>query len=292
MVKALSKSISIDKNINNQVFKSTSKPFLRYPGGKQRQLSFFEHLLPIGSKISGSYVEPFIGGGSVFFHVNPKLAILSDKNQELIDLYIGIRDFPEEIWKLYSQFPTTKKGYYDIRDSSLNDFDLPHRAARTLFLNRTCFKGMWRHNSKGKFNIGYGGQDRRWVISKERLYEVSAHLSHAKLECCDFEPVINECVEGDFLFLDPPYCPGEKEQQNTHYTYDSFSFDDQKRLSNSLRKATKRGISWVMTNSSNSEIVNLYENHPFLFIEKGTGELPGLLTKDTGEIIIYNLTED
>lgn len=290
MVKNFSEPICVDNDIDKQIFKS--KPFLRYPGGKQRQLSFFDHLLPIRSQILGTYVEPFVGGGSVFFHVNPKFALLSDKNRELIDLYIGIRDFPEETWKIYSQFPSTKKGYYDVRDSSINDLNLPQRAARTLFLNRTCFKGMWRHNSHGKFNIGYGGQDRRWVISKDRLYEVSEHLSRAKLKCCDFEQVINKCVEGDFLFLDPPYCPGEKEQRNSHYTFDSFSFEDNKRLYNSLRKATKRGVSWVMTNSSNPEIINLYKNFSFFFIKKGTGGLPGLLTEDTGEVVIYNLLED
>lgn len=292
MVRNSPESIYISNNIDDQVFKSKSKPFLRYPGGKQRQLFFFEHLLPIGSQILGTYIEPFVGGGSVFFHVNPKSALLSDKNQELIDLYICIRDYPDEIWKLYSQFPTTKKGYYEVRDNPVDNLDTLQRAARTLFLNRTCFKGMWRHNSQGKFNIGYGGQDRRWVISKERLYEVSEHLSRAKLECCDFELVVNKCKEGDFLFLDPPYCPGEKEQHNLHYTFDSFSFEDQKRLHTSIKKATKRGVSWVMTNSSDSEIVNLYENFSLFYIKKGTGGLPGILTEDAGEIVIYNLLEE
>ncbi len=288
----MAQSLSDTICINNQILKPKSKPFLRYPGGKQRQISFFDHLLPVGTDILGSYVEPFVGGGSVFFHVNPKSALLSDINQELIDLYSGIRDSPDEIWKNYSQLPSTKIGYYEIRDSPINDLNLSQRAARTLFLNRTCFKGMWRHNAQGKFNIGYGGQDRRWVISKTRLYEVSEHLSHAKLKCCDFEQVINKSRAGDFLFLDPPYCPGKKEQHNSHYMFDSFNFEDQKRLYNSLRKATKRGVDWVMTNSSNSEIVNLYENFPFFFIKKGTGGLPGLLTEDTGEVVIYNFLEE
>lgn len=292
MLSIFSEPVNSSQNNENQVFKSKSKPFLRYPGGKQRQLFFFYHLLPTASQISETYVEPFVGGGSVFFHVNPESALLSDKNHELIDLYTGIRDFPEDIWELYSQFPTTKKGYYEIRDSSVNDLDLSQRAARTLFLNRTCFKGMWRHNSQGKFNVGYGGQDRRWVISKERLYEVSEHLSRAKLKCCDFESVVNSCIKGDFLFLDPPYCPGEKEQQNNHYTFGCFSYDDQIRLSNSLRRASKRGVCWVMTNSSHPEIIDLYEGYSFFSIEKGTGGLPGLLTQDTGEVVVYNFLED
>jgi len=289
VVRSFSESVCVN-NSYNQVVKS--KPFLRYPGGKQRQLFSFDHLLPNKCQISGTYTEPFVGGGAVFFYLNPKSALLSDKNQELIDLYVGIRDFPDEIWKLYSQFPTTKKGYYEIRDSSVVDLDLPKRAARTLFLNRTCFKGMWRHNSQGKFNVGYGGQDRRWVISKERLYDVSKRLSHAKLKCCDFESIVNKCEEGDFLFLDPPYCPGMKEQQNYHYTFGSFSFDDQKRLSDSLRKATKRGVSWVMTNSSNSEIIELYNCYSCFFIKKGTSGLSGSAPHETEEAVIYNILED
>ena len=279
-------------NVLSPQNKNKNIPFLRYPGGKQRQLFFFEHLLPISSQIKGTYVEPFVGGGSVYFYVNPKSAILSDKNKELIDLYKGIRDNPSEVWEFYRHFPETKKGYYLVRDFPTDSLNLSLKAARTLYLNRTCFKGMWRHNSQGKFNVGYGGQDRRWVISEDRLNEISERLSKTKLKCCDFEQVIDSCTKGDFLFLDPPYCPGEKEQQNDHYMFGSFSYDDQKRLCDALKRASKKNISWVMTNSSNTEIKKLYRNFKSIDLKKGTGGSPGILTNNTGEMVFYSYSEE
>lgn len=147
--------------------------FVRYPGGKRRLISFLDEHLPSRSKISGKYIEPFVGGGSVYFHIRPRKAILSDLNAELIDLYRGIRSDPTKVWRIYQHLPTTKKGYNEIRKLKHFSLDLQNRAARTLFLNRTCFKGMWRHNSCGEFNVGYGGQARRWVISQKDLMAIA-----------------------------------------------------------------------------------------------------------------------
>jgi DNA adenine methylase len=269
-----------------------ASPVLRYPGGKQRQVTYFDHLLPDADSIIGRYVEPFVGGGAVFFHINPRIAILSDKNPELIDLYTGIRDHPDVVWDLYHTFPGTKRGYYQIRDYSTDELTLPQRAARTLYLNRTCFKGMWRHNAQGKFNVGYGGQDRRGVISRGRLFEVSLHLSRAILQCCDFEPMIDSCQAGDFLFIDPPYRPGEKEQTNDHYTYGTFGYGDQIRLSQSLRRASERGVRWLMTNSSHEDITGLYEGFRCIPLLKGTGKHPGHLVEHTNEVVIQSAEGD
>ena len=276
--------ISMDNKLNNV-------SFLRYPGGKQRHLYFFNELLPKSKSIKGNYVEPFVGGGSVFFYMNPNGAILSDKNLELIDLYKGIKEFPDEVWQYYCSFPTTKKAYYQIRDFPTQNIPLSLRAARTLYLNRTCFKGMWRHNSQGKFNVGYGGQDRRWVITQEDLKEISSRLSNVVLKCYDFEKIINSCNRGDFLFLDPPYRPGEKEQIYSHYVSGKFTFNDQKRLARSLRKASNKGVKWLMTNSSNDEIKRMYDGYSCIPLQRGTSGTPGIMTSNPGEIIIHNLTE-
>jgi DNA adenine methylase len=185
--------------------------FIRYPGGKQRILNYIIPFLPPRQSIIGKFIEPFVGSGAVFFAINPKRALLADINPELIDLYRGIKYYPLKVWEIYNSFPTTKKAYYQIRDMNISEMSLAFRAARTLYLNRTCFKGMWRHNSDGRFNVGYGGQDRRWVINQETLKEVSNRLKHATLKCCDFEEVIDESKIGDFIFADPPYRPGERE---------------------------------------------------------------------------------
>ena len=114
---------------------------LRYPGGKQRQLLSFAHMLPSDPDSYRSYLEPFVGGASVFFHINPHKSVLSDVNPELIELYRGIRDHPDEIWDIYQSVPETKSAYYTIRKINPSIMDLPYRAARILYLNRTCFRG-------------------------------------------------------------------------------------------------------------------------------------------------------
>src|SRR4051812_38488513 len=120
--------------------------FLRYPGGKSKLLAFLVNYLPKTADIKGKYIEPFVGGGSVYMHVKPKKALIADLNNELIDLYKAIRNYPHKVWEIYCSFPSGKRGYYKIRDTYSEDKPIYYRAARTLYLNRTCFKGMWRHN--------------------------------------------------------------------------------------------------------------------------------------------------
>ena len=127
-----------------------------------------------------------------------------------MDLYKGLKRYPLKVWELFKDFPVTKEGYYRVRDFQEKD-NLVYRAARTLYLNRTCFKGMWRENSNGQFNVGYGGQDRRWVVNQDTLLSVSEFLKRAKLINSDFEEVIESCIKEDFIFLDPPYKPGAKD---------------------------------------------------------------------------------
>jgi len=266
--------------------------FIRYPGGKQRILNLIIPYLPARDSIIGRFIDPFLGGGSVFFAVSPKNALLSDINEELINLYIGIRRFPSKIWEIYKSFPKTKKAYYEIRNMNTEGMHLAFRAARTLYLNRTCFKGMWRHNSNGQFNVGYGGEDRRWVITEEVLREVSKKLKNATLKCSDFEPIIEEAKEGDFIFLDPPYKPGERELVNSHYVYNKFSYHDHQRLASYLIRATKRGVKWSMTTSSHLDILRLFQGNRIIPLQKGTGKSPGILTNNSGEVLILNYWED
>jgi len=265
--------------------------FLRYPGGKSRMLDFLIPKLISGLNEANRLVEPFAGGCAVFFYISPKCALLSDINPELIALYLGIQQYPDEIWDIFRSFPSTKTAYYKIRRLKHNNFDLRIRAARTLYLNRTCFKGMWRHNSKGEFNIGYGGQDRRGVIKREILIKISRRLQNVTLKCSDFEDVINLCKERDFIFVDPPYRPGEREMIHNHYLYGNFKFDDHKRLAETLENATKKGIKWAMTTSSHPDIINLFKNYYIDCFTKGTGRKIGILTKNSAEVLIRNFQE-
>ncbi len=251
-------------------------------------MNYIIPFLPSTELIRGKFIEPFVGSGAIFFALNPRRALLSDINPELIDLYRGIRRYPLKVWEIYESFPKTKKAYYEIRATRTDGKNLAFRAARTLYLNRTCFKGMWRHNANGEFNVGYGGQDRRWTISKASLKEVSNKLKHTILKCSDFEKVVDESSKGDFIFVDPPYRPGEREMIHDHYICGKFSYSEYQRLAKALERASNRGVRWALTISSHPDILDLFEENHVIPILRGTGRKPGILTNDSGEVIIRN----
>lgn len=259
--------------------------FLRYPGGKRRLLDFLKDHLPSSERIRGQYIEPFVGSGAVFFFLEPKKALLSDANPELIDIYRGIRYSSRKVWNSYKKFGSTKKAYRLVRDK-VKEKNITGRAARMLFLNRTCFKGMWRHNREGRFNVGYGGQSRRWVISEDDLLVVSKRLRRAKIVCSDFEEIIEYANKDDFLFLDPPYKPNELEYTNSHYVWQKFCFEDHQRLARALKRARRRGVKWAMTTSAHPKILALFRGFYAIRIPKGTGSLPGIMTNNSGEVLI------
>lgn len=263
--------------------------FLRYPGGKSKLLSFLVHFLPPKNEIEGKYIEPFVGGGSVFLHLNPSNPIIADLNAELIDLYKGIKNYPHKVWEIFKSFPSGKKAYYKIRDNHDTNRPIYFRAARTLYLNRTCFKGMWRHNPQGKFNVGYGGEERRWAITHESIVEVSNKLIKVKIMQADFEKTLDMSSSGDFIFLDPPYNPGEKEMKEAHYINRRFSYDDQKRLASKVMELSKNNdIKWLMTNSSNPAISKLYKGFNITKIPKGTSGVVGVFSNNSNEVLISN----
>ncbi len=242
--------------------------------------------LPKRSEIKGRLVEPFVGSGAVFFAINPRKALLADLNTELIDLFRGIRRHPDEVWRRFSAFPSSKEGYYEVRAIDHDSLDLAGKAARTLYLSRTCFKGMWRHNSSGQFNVGYGGQDRRWAICGESLSEVSRRLTSSSLRCCDFEETIGECTEEDFLFLDPPYKPGQKEIFNDHYSWSRFRFADHARLASVLGKVTERGVRWAMTTTSHPDVLRLFSGVRTMPLPRGSKA-----KASSGEVLMFNYEE-
>ncbi len=265
-----------------------TKVVIRYPGGKQRFLPQLLTYLPKPNTIEGRFLEPFFGGGAVFFALQAKPAILSDKNPELVDLYKGIRRSPSEVWKLFSSYPSNKRSYYCVRSANTRGWSTLKKAAQTLYLNRTCFKGMWRQNSKGMFNVGYGGQSRRWTITEEDLKEVSRALRGATLLCADFQAIIDGSVSKDFLFVDPPYHPGRRESRVEHYMFGQFTFESHKRLADTLRRASRRGVQWAMTNSSHPDVLSLFSGHRILPFEAGVGESPGSISKKAGEVLVLN----
>ena len=260
--------------------------FLRYPGGKGKLVGFLSDNLP---KIKGKYIEPFVGGGALFLHIQPQEAILSDINKELIDLYRAVKNYPHKVWESFASFPCGKEAYYTIRDKNVSKKPIYYRAARTLYLNRTCFKGMWRHGSDGNFNVGYGGEDRRWAITHKNIIELSKVLRNATIAQSDFSKTLYSATDNDFIFLDPPYKPGARELDHSHYINSQFSFEDQVRLSKDLKFLSKSiNIKWMMTNSSHPDVVNLYKGFYLKKIPKGTGGTVGVSINNPQEILISN----
>ncbi len=261
---------------------------LRYPGGKQRKLYWIMEHLPSRQEIHGYFMEPFVGSAAVFFRLNPKKAILADINSELVTLYRGLRRHPTKVWEIYRSLPSTKRGYYQTRNATNWPSDIASQSARTLYLNRTCFKGMWRHNSEGQFNIGYGGQDRRWIVKEQTLLEVSKRLRRSLLRTSDFEDIIDMSTCDDFLFLDPPYRPGERELLHEHYVFSRFTYSDHKRLGKALRRASCRGVKWCMTICSHPDILHLYNRDTIVPIPKGTKGTSKRHNTDSGEVLVLN----
>jgi len=261
-------------------------PFLRYPGGKSRVIDFLVKRISLPDISRRRVVEPFVGSGSFFFAIKPRKALLVDLNPELIDLYRGIRLHPRAVWNRFCRFPSNRQAYYRIRSWDPNGLDLPTRSARTLYLNRTSFKGMWRHNLKGHFNIGYGGQDRRWVLAHRDLLQLSRSLRVATIRCADFEETIDSCGDSDFIFVDPPYRPGARDMVHDHFRFGKFPFGEHVRLVAALKRASKRGARWILTTTSHRDVVDLFRGYVVETLSMGAGRKIGLLTENSGEVLI------
>jgi len=291
-------------------------PFLKWAGGKRQLLAQLNNHFPaeLENGLITRYVEPFVGSGAVFFDLFLKFEVrdflIADVNPELILVYQTIQRQVEGLIKQLDKIERDylvlseaerRDFYYQIRSqynhqrSSINyakfDSTWVERAAYMLFLNRTGYNGLFRLNSKGEFNVGYGGQDRRWVISKEGLVQTAKRLSRVCLRCSDFEHIIDACEEGDFVFVDPPYRPAERDMIHDHYRYGKFTFDDHKRLAATLKRASKRGVRWAMTTSAHPEILHLSRQSDITRIARGTGKRIGELKKGSGEVLIRNYEE-
>ena len=210
-------------------------PFLKWAGGKRWLTSNSEFKVP---EFSGRYVEPFLGSGSIFFSLQPKDAILSDLNSELIDTYIALRDEHKKVSRHLRQHAQnhSAKHYYKVRDE-LKPRATASRAARFLYLNRTCWNGLYRVNLAGKFNVPKGTKS-NVILDTDDFASVSKILGKAKLVCCDFETVVDQAESGDFIYADPPYTVRHNMNGFIKYNEVLFSWEDQQRLRSALLRAS------------------------------------------------------
>ncbi|MEI6609633.1 MAG: Dam family site-specific DNA-(adenine-N6)-methyltransferase [Deltaproteobacteria bacterium] len=241
--------------MEKDAFEEKCPPFLKWAGGKRWLISRHAIIFP---DTFNRYIEPFLGSGAVFFKLQPKKAILSDINKELISTYIAIKeDWQKVLMKLEKHHKLFNKDYYyKIRQSkSENIYD---KAARLIFLNRTCWNGLYRVNLKGEFNVPIGTKTD--VLREEDNFEkVSKMLKNVTLRNSDFEVIINKAKANDLLFVDPPYTVLHDNNGFIKYNEQLFSWADQIRLKNCLKRAKDRGSIIIMANASHSSIRHLYE---------------------------------
>ena len=230
------------------------KPFLKWAGGKRWLFSSNQFRVP---SFSARYIEPFLGGGAVFFHIEPKRAILSDSNERLIELYTAIRDDSGGVKAHLAHHARnhSRDYYYSIRGKKLRRATT--RAAQFLYLNRTCWNGLYRENLNGEFNVPIGTKE-TVLFDTDDFDAWSRVLANAKIVCEDFETIIDESSHGDFIFVDPPYSVRHNTNGFIKYNQDIFAWEDQIRLRDALRRAVTRGVSFAMTNANHSSIRTLY----------------------------------
>jgi DNA adenine methylase len=231
------------------------EPFLKWAGGKRWLAA--SCTLPSPSTFN-RYIEPFLGGGAVFFALSPARALLSDINSELIALYQIVRDEPERLKRILDlhQALHGPEHYYAVR-AEVPDTAV-ERAARMLYLNRTCWNGLYRVNRKGEFNVPIGTKT-AVTSADEDFKKISAALSRADIRNSDFQSTIEEASIGDFLFVDPPYTVKHNMNGFVKYNENIFSWADQVRLRDSVKAAAKRGAAVMITNADHECVRELYE---------------------------------
>jgi len=242
-----------------QIDKSAVKPFLKWPGGKRWFVSRYSHLFPSNF---GRYIEPFLGSGSVFFHLCPRAAILGDTNPELIVTYSAIRDdfIGVEEALLEHELNHSYEYYYALRSTSPRS--AIKRAARFLYLNRTCFNGIFRVNREGIFNVPIGTKD-TVIFDDDDFGGVSEALEGAEICLADFEVLINLAQENDFVFADPPYTVRHNSNAFIKYNEQLFSWRDQERLAEAVARARDRGAHVLVTNANHEAVRTLYLERSF-----------------------------
>lgn len=245
-----------------------ARPFLKWVGGKAQLLSQFEQYYP---KDFNNYFEPFIGGGALFFNLSPTKAHINDVNATLISTYKNIKNKPEEVMKILKKLENEYKNrneenqkelFYKIRDEFNNTSNTElKKSAYLIFLNKTCFNGMYRENSKGGFNTPFGKAKNPTILDRENILLVSKVLKHTKLTSVSFEKAVAEAKKGDFVYFDPPYHPLTETAKFTSYHKDSFTKEDQLKLRDVFDELDKRGCYVMLSNSHTPFINEIYKKY-------------------------------
>lgn len=245
------------------------QPFVKWVGGKRQLMSEINKYIP---KNYTKYYEPFLGGGAVLFNLQPKNAVVNDYNTELINVYTVIRDNVEELIEDLKKHENNQEYFYKIRaldrSDRYNELTNIQKASRLLYLNKTCFNGLYRVNSAGQFNSPYGRYKNPNIVNEFVLKAVSNYLNENKIKFIndDFEVALKNIRKGSFVYFDPPYDPLSDSSNFTGYTLAGFNRDDQKRLKKLCDKLNKQGVKFLLSNSRTEFIEELYSDYKIVIV--------------------------
>lgn len=241
-------------------------PILKWVGGKRQLLA---EIMPLINKNCSTYVEPFVGGGAVFFELQPKKAIINDYNDELINVYLIVRDSADELIAELEEHNknNSEEYFYELRaldrSSEYKEMNNVQKAARIIYLNKTCYNGLYRVNAAGQFNSPYGKYKNPNIINATTIRAMSNYLKKAQIDIRsgDYREVLKGLRKGAFVYLDPPYMPISSSSSFTGYTDNGFSYEQQVELKKECDKLKAKGVLFLQSNSDCPEIRELYKDY-------------------------------
>lgn len=275
-----------EKKAQNDQATAKAKPILKWAGGKTQLL---KELLPLIPGEYGKYIEPFVGGGALFFAAQPHNAVISDSNPELINVYLQVANNLDALIDCLKTYQNTKEFYYNVRQQDRETLSDVEAAARMIYLNKTCFNGLYRVNRQGNFNVPYGRYKNPKICDEETLRNASKILRKATIECGDYLEILKKYAKpGDFVFLDPPYVPVGEYGDFKRYTKEQFYEKDHENLAKEVARLHELGCTIVLTNSNHPLVHQLYDQYGMRIIPtKRYISCDG--KKRTGEDIIVNI---
>ena len=245
------------------------QPFVKWAGGKRQLLPELKKRIP---KFT-TYYEPFLGGGALLFDLQPRKAVVNDFNKELVNTYNVIRDDVVSLIKELSIYTNNIDFYYKIREldrnsSSFNQLSNIKKAARLIYLNKTCYNGLFRVNSAGEFNSPFGYYKNPNIVNEITLRAVSNYLNEADVTFFngDFSESLKGIKKGAFVYFDPPYDPVSQSSNFTGYTNIGFGKEEQIRLKEVCDELSKKGVKFLLSNSATPFILDLYSNYSISII--------------------------
>ncbi len=233
-----------------------ARPLLKWAGGKTQLLN---DILPKVPLRYGRFIEPFIGGGALFFALNPTKSVIADSNPELINMYCQVSENVDDVIKYLQKYDNIEEMFYTIRSQDWHELIPAEAAARTIFLNKTCFNGLYRVNKHGQFNVPFGHYKNPKICDTEVLYSASDALQKAIIVCADYLQVLKQYARaGDFIFLDPPYLPISAYSDFKRYTKEQFYEEDHIELAHEVQRLHELGCHVILTNSNHPLVHELY----------------------------------